>query len=214
MTSALTQERPEIWAEGLRLAQVLTGWDYPSKRPLSDGTVYACGGGDSVVYPPTKTPAFIRFPEEGEEGTDDVDEHERHHRLKIKRKAVVPEGAMEWLLHEAGHWLVATPEERLRPNYGLTLREYGLDGEREWQAWAFEEIVLAPFGPSRHFAPPTQRDGAAFAKMGPIPAWALRHAEERIREQRVDVEQWRAVWGQWIGWGGARGRGAPWMAVA
>lgn len=80
----------------------------------------------------------------------------------------VPEGSAEWLLHEVGHWVAATPEERALPNYGLSPSETGADGDREWQAWAFQEIVLAPLGPARDFTAPTVRDGAGFSKVGPI----------------------------------------------
>ena len=134
------------------------------------------------------------------------------HTKSLAPVVAVPEGAMEWLLHEAGHWIVASDEERQLPNYGLnddvigTVGGYqkiavptsGLLFEREWQAWAFEEIILAPFGPSRSFAPPTQRDGVAFAKAGPVPAWALAHAERRINETHVDIERWRSVFGEWV----------------
>lgn len=112
----------------------------------------------------------------------------------------VPEGAMEWLLHEVGHYVASTPAERRLPNYGVTSAEFGHDGDREWQAWAFQEIVLAPWGPARHFAPPTQRDGAAFAKAGPMPQRALHHVDRRIAELGLDIERWRIVWGAWADW--------------
>lgn len=128
-------------------------------------------------------------------------------------RVFVPEGAMEWILHEVGHWIAASPEERLLPNYGLTPSEIGHDGDREWEAWAFEEIILAPFGPSRLFAPPTQRDGAAFAKAGPMPWFALRHAERRMLEMSVDVEEWRALYCEWIKF--ERGKPTPsWERVS
>ena len=126
---------------------------------------------------------------------------------------MVPDGAMEWLLHEVGHWVVASPEERQLRNYGVSESEYGHDGEREWQAWAFAEIVLAPFGPSRMLAPPSQRDGAAFSKVGPLPRGCLRHAEREILTLGISVEQWRHVWGQWVRWGTSMGAAAPWRSV-
>jgi hypothetical protein len=144
--------------------------------------------------------------------------------LQSAPSVFVPEGAMEWLLHEVGHWVAATPNERTLHAYGLKDVIAGKDGdferivvpsghiaEREWEAWAFEEIILAPFGRSRDFLPPTQRDGVAFAKAGPIPDFALRHVEVRLCELNLDVEQWRALMGQWVRWGASRGRGrAPW----
>lgn len=110
----------------------------------------------------------------------------------------VPEGAMEWLLHEVGHWVAATPEERRLPDYGYGQEEKGVGKAREWQAWAFEEIILAPFGHSREFIPPKQRGGVAFAKNGQIPGEHLRHVERHIREVAIDVDEWRALYGEWI----------------
>lgn len=130
------------------------------------------------------------------------------------RLVYVPEGAMEWLLHEAGHWVASTPEERRRPNYGLGIETHGHGADREWQAWAFEEIILAPFGPAREFAPPSQRDGVGFSKSGPIAEEHMRHAERSIRELGLDIEEWRAVYRPWIEWGKKRGEKAPWKAVA
>jgi hypothetical protein len=123
----------------------------------------------------------------------------------------VPDGAMEWLLHEVGHWVAASPNERKQINYGLSSSETGHDGDREWQAWAFEEIVMAPFGPARDFAAPTQRDGAGFSKIGPIPMFVMRHAEQRITDLGIDLEPWCQVYGDWIQWGKSLGLGrAPW----
>lgn len=258
-TSLLTRLRPDIWQRTISLATDLTGLMYLPKVPLSDGTIYACGGG--APYAPTPKEIKKRRKEEREEQQRrredaqktpeelreelkeierslpqlDVDvEKERPRaynkreranfrigelRYEISRRCgakmaapiLIPEGAVEWLLHEAGHWLAATPEERRLPNYGLTDGIAGVEAgfqkivvphdfraEREWQAWAFEEIVLAPWGPSRLFVPPTQADGVAFSKADPIPARALAHAERQMRANGVDVDAWRAVFGEWI----------------
>lgn len=135
--------------------------------------------------------------------------------LTASSRVYVPEGAVEWLLHEVGHWIAATPAERAIPNYGLVDDVAGVvDGfqkivlppagahvaEREWQAWAFEEIVLAPFGSARLFAPPSQRDGVVFSKAGPMPEFALRHAERNMHGLGVDVQEWRVLYGEWIRW--------------
>lgn len=127
----------------------------------------------------------------------------------------VPDGAMEWLLHEVGHWVAATEEERLLPDYGIADEIAGVDGgfqrivlpqndsyraAREWQAWAWEEIVLAPWGPARSFVPPTQAGGVAFARPGPLEDRHLRHAARQAGELRVDVEEWRAIYGEWVRW--------------
>ena len=136
------------------------------------------------------------------------------HDWIIKAAAPVPEGAMEWLLHEVGHWVAATPQERALPDYGLVPGKVG-KGSREWQAWAFEDIVLAPFGPARSFAPPTQRDGVAFEKSGPIDARHLRHIDRRIVELGIDIERWRALYSEWVVWGSRRGPGrAPWEQLS
>lgn len=114
----------------------------------------------------------------------------------------VPDGAVEWLLHEVGHWIVSSPAERLLPDYGYgsSLEVKGHGKAQEWRAWAFEEIVFAPFGHSRAFCPPPHRGGTAFSKNGPIPQWALLDAERAITESRVDIHQWRALVREWILW--------------
>lgn len=127
----------------------------------------------------------------------------------------VPEGAMEWLLHEVGHWIAATEEERLLADYGIadeiaeTVSGFqkiilpqndSYNASREWQAWAWEEIVLAPWGPARSFVPPTQADGVAFARSGPMPDMYMRHAFRQASEVQADVDEWRAIYGEWIKW--------------
>lgn len=112
----------------------------------------------------------------------------------------VPDGAMEWLLHEAGHWIVSTPEERALPNYGYGTEAKGHGKLREWQAWGFEEIILAPWGPSRMFCPPTHRGGVAFSQNGPMPEWATAHADREIARLGLDVEEWRTLYREWIRW--------------
>jgi hypothetical protein len=155
----------------------------------------------------------------------EIDEHkskikdldgELSNREKYKYEAaeinavLVPDGAMEWLLHEVGHHLAASQRQRTLPNHGLTLDHIG-DGRAEWRAWAFEEIILAPWGPARHFAPPTQRDGVAFEKNGPIDAWHMRFMERRIARDRVDIAEWRSIYGEWVRWGlGVDGRPNAW----
>lgn len=234
-SSLLTSVRPDIWIRALTLATSLTGWRYPPKMPDADGKILACGGGGYVpptpslpTRPPTaplpppppplppNPPALPPLPPLPQ--PKDVQKRKRYEEMleRIRKTnpelstASVPDGALEWLLHEVGHWIAATPEERLLPGYGLTSSEYGLDGEREWQAWAFEEIVLAPFGPARHFAPPTQRDGAAFNRAGPMPQRHLDHVEAHMAELGVCVDPWRIVWGEWVRWGRALGHRAPW----
>lgn len=201
--SRLTRERPDIWERAVALAEADTGMRFPHKSPLPDGTVYACGGGAGL--PPLRSPTPLPGPEGPKPPRPPrapKDPRPPHVLPDIEaRSVVVPEGAVEWLLHEVGHYVAATPEERTRPNYGLSSSESGLDGDREWQAWAFEEIVLAPWGPARSFAPPSQRDGAAFATSGPMPAEHLRHIEKRLTEMPwMDVEQWRRIIADWVQW--------------
>lgn len=231
--SALTRERPDLWRRALRLAMNLTGYEYPAKMPLADGTITACGFNYPMPTPETpeererreieKAIREIeweierfekgyaqRFP--NEQYTIGQREWLRRQLEKAKAKrpqadakaVVVPEGAMEWLLHEVGHWVAATPEERALPNYGynsllrpdIVAEMKGKGSAREWQAWAFEEIVLGPFGHSRDFAAPSYRGGVAFAKNGPIPSEHLRHAERRTAS--IDIAEWRALYGDWV----------------
>ena len=118
--------------------------------------------------------------------------------LALAPRVFVPEGSLEWLLHEVGHWIPATPEERTATNYGLSAEEVGHGAEREWQAWAFEEIILAPFGPAREFTAPTCRTGVGFSKAGPIASVHLRTVEQAIQKERLAMEEWRAIYGEWI----------------
>jgi hypothetical protein len=138
------------------------------------------------------------------------------------RRLLVPEGAMEWLLHEVGHWLAASVQERELPHYGFGVIRQGectcntnftecrCGDIREWQAWAFEEIILAPFGQSRNFCPPPHRGGIAFTRTE-FPDGCLRYAEQQIRDKRIEIEEWRVVYGEWIKWGTSLSTKAPWM---
>ena len=65
--------------------------------------------------------------------------------------------------------------------------------------WAFEEIILAPFGPARSFAPPEHAGGVGFSK-NQIPYEAMRHAERRIANLGIDVDEWRGAYGEWSRW--------------
>jgi len=127
----------------------------------------------------------------------------RKERAGLLAKIVaIPEGEMEWLLHEVGHWVAATPAERALPNYGYgsPLLLNGVGAAREWQAWGFEEIILAPFGTPRLLASTSQQDGVAFDKAGPMPYVHTHYAERQMRGLGIDVEQWRAIWGEWAAW--------------
>lgn len=124
----------------------------------------------------------------------------------------VPDGAMEWLLHEVGHWVASTPSERRLPNYGYGIvKKKGWGKDREWQAWAFEEIIMAPFGPARGFAPVEHRGGTAFDGDGwqGIPERHLKHAYAQILASGISIEQWRALYGEWAQWGNKRGIYSP-----
>jgi hypothetical protein len=220
MNSRLTIERPDLWQRGLDLATGLTGVLYLPKLPAADGTIFACGGGGPII--PTPPPTLEEQIAEEErlieywKGPTESDKwntkfhKDKLEKLKQQKRAEqssasvsVPDGAMEWLLHEVGHWIAASPEERKLPNYG--------DGH-EVEAWAFEEIVLGQFGPARLFAPPTQRDGTAFDLSGPLPSWAFRHIDRRIAEDRVAVGQFQLLWAEWMRWGATLGHHAPWEA--
>jgi hypothetical protein len=224
--SRLTIARPDIWERGLVLATALTGYQYLPKLPLADGTIFACGYWPTLPTPAPKTPA-----QEKQDRIDKIDsEIQWRERLIRERKedigtftkqieelrkekatltaapfVLVPEGEMEWLLHEVGHWLASSPEERAMPNYG--------DGH-ELEAWAFEQMVLGPIvgRDARTVAPPTQRDGTAFDYAGPLPGWAFGHIDRCVCADRVDVEAFRALWSEWIAWGAAQGNQAPWSS--
>ena len=112
----------------------------------------------------------------------------------------VPEGAMEWLLHEVGHHIAASEEDRRLPNYGGYTDDDAVGRDREWQAWAFEDIILSRFGTSRLFAPPSQRDGIAFDKGGAIPRQHIEIVGRKMVDLGVDPEPWRELYGEWVLW--------------
>src|SRR5690606_18111060 len=193
---------------------------YAPKQPLADGTIYACGGYRGTYYPPTQKEKEDGVQEKIREKEDEIRKYEKYptyqrglieelERLREKLRELqkeskllastvfVPEGSAEWLLHEVGHWIAATDTERQTQHYGLAPLPDDHGDEREWQAWAFEEIVLGPYGSSREFATPMTRDAAPFMRNGPIPQHYLRHVEQRLSELRIDVEPWRIVWGDW-----------------
>ncbi len=233
--SRLTAARPDIWQRGLEIASGLTGYAYAPKLPLADGTIYACGFYNPD--PPDKRTPKEKITDEikdherqrdywkGYEPSEFHNQQIRYHEEKIielekKRNKLisapviyVPEGAMEWLLHEIGHWLAASPEERALPNYGYDAfkRGSGHGDAREWQAWAFEEIVLAPHGQARNFTPSSYRGGTAFRKGEPIPNSAFAHIERRMRESHIGPERFRVVWEDWVNWGRNLGPEAPWL---
>lgn len=230
--SRLTVARPDIWTRGLQLATSVTGYAYLPKLPLVDGTIFACGSYRYEPPKPVKTPEQ-KEQEERQDRIDKIDGEIRWRERLIRERTediatftkeieelkkeraglttaapfvLVPEGEMEWLLHEVGHWLASTPAERAMPNYG--------DGH-ELEAWAFEQIVLGPVigKDARLIAPLTQRDGTAFDWAGPLPAWSFRHIDRCVRADRVDVEAFRVLWGEWIAWGAAQGQNAPWSTT-
>ena len=186
--SLLTRERPDIWRDALMLATSLTGYEYAHK---SDGGLLACGVSrtpaeirkdrtDWIKRSKKELEEIIKERDSGKPcdwpkdwGSDEMltweyvierlkkDIKEQEGLLAADADVSVPDGAMEWLLHEVGHYVAAAPDERALPNYGVNPSEHGPDGEREWQAWAFEEIILAPFGPrsTLHTADAARRGG-------------------------------------------------------
>lgn len=144
-----------------------------------------------------------------EKEREEWEKEERHQEWLKRRKqntVAVPEGNVEWVLHEVGHWLAASPAERLLPNYGLTQLEWGRNAEMELAAWAFEDAVLSPLGPTRSFVPPTCRDGLGFR---PGPLATSRRVELEVA-RLMDLEAWRALAAEWVEWGKAQGACAPW----
>jgi hypothetical protein len=181
--SLLTRERSDIWNRAVSLAQASTGMLYLPKRPGSDGQIWACGARP-----------------EGDS-------------LVLVPHVFVPIGAMEWLLHEVGHWISSTPEERAMPDYGFGC---GTPECREIEAWAFQEMVLAPFSggsSARNLTPPAHRGGSPYDLGGDIPDSAVSHVRRQLRSlPGIDVEQWRATYGEWFAWGLSLGHRAPWLS--
>lgn len=221
--SKLTMERPELWTRALTLATNLTGYIYAPKLAAADGTIWACG---SEYIPPTPrerikdlegrikiNEGYRKHP--GKPWKDeDLDKWNKEYQDEIDRlkkefnlatTVYVPEGAMEWLLHEVGHYVAATPTERLLPDYGYgTIKKKGWGKARELQAWGFEEIILSPFGNARSFAPVEHQGGTAFEKSGPIPDAATYHAQQQMETLGIDAEQWRVLYGEWVEWSKSR----------
>jgi len=219
-TSRLTRERPDIWTRGVNLFTTSTGIVVTPKMPR-DGEIYACGGGGvprpSRPLTPEEQAEVDRLRKEQSDAIcKEPKDYSRYWQIEraiaeIQRGTLlaplvvnVPDGAMEWLLHEMGHWVAATSTERERPNYGIGQTLWGRDAEQEWQAWAFEDIVLAPWGPARLFAPPEQQDGVGFSKAGPIEQAYLDHAERQAHAAGIEIERWRALYAEWVAWERAR----------
>lgn len=215
-TSRLTRERPDIWTRGVALFTASTGIAVTPKVPR-DGEIFACGGGgvprpSRPLTPDEQADVDRLKKEQADTITNEPKDWTRYWQIeneifRIKRGALlsslavhVPDGAMEWLLHEMGHWVAATPTERGRPNYGIGQTLWGRDAEQEWQAWAFEDIVLAPWGPARLFAPPEQQDGVGFSKAGPIEQAYLDHAARQMCASGIELGRWRALYAEWVGW--------------
>ena len=215
--SQLTADRPDIWARALELARGTTGILYVEKRPLPDGTIFSCGHGNYPSQPSIREriekkqnqiDRMRKNPYDHSQREIDQAKDELAELLELsdtpKSQAVyLPSGAMEWLLHEVGHWLAASDADRRSPNYG--------DGG-EIEAWAFEEAVLSNLGPAREFTPPTQRDGTAFTA-GPIPGWAFRRIDKRLADGGITVEPFQSLWAEWVAWGRTQGPDAPWLQV-
>ena len=220
--SQLTVNRPDIWDRALRLAEATTGVTYVEKQPLPDGTIHACGGRS---YPNYYQPPRDRNQYQDRSLPPSIKEQLKRQRENLNRKrgeitsildeidnlisqlsggdtapvVFIPSGAMEWLLHEVGHWVAASDKERRMINYG--------DGH-EMEAFAFEDAVLGQA--SRPLVVPTQRDNCACELTGPLPQWAFSHIDKRIADDRIDIHQFRAIWLEWVAWGYRQGDDAPW----
>lgn len=222
--SQLTRVRPDIWIRAVGMAHDLTGLTFVPKLENPDGSLSLCGGGGfGRSYRPTGK-SEVRKDENGKSYRYNYDTDQREYiddhagkiaelereieKLKKQTLSVaVPEGSVEWILHEVGHWLAATPDERLLPNYGLTQLEWGRNAEAEIAAWAFEDMVLSPFGPTRSFVAPTCQDGLGF-RAGPLPG--SRHVELEVDRMGVDLAAWRSLAKEWVTWGRSLGHRAPW----
>ena len=216
--SQLTVDRPDIWCRALDLAQATTGMVYIEKKPLPDGTIHACGGSyyPEVYDTPRKPHDPLGILNKIRRKRDELNRHRRdinkiHDEIEdlinelkatpTRLPAVfVPSGAMEWLLHEVGHWVASSDMERNLPNYG---------DSHELSAYAFEDYVFGQ--PSRLLVVPTQRDNFAFDLSSPLPQGSFLHIDRRLRESAIDLCPFKDIWGEWVSWGRSLGDEAPWL---
>lgn len=225
--SRLTAQNPDLWHRAVTEATRLTGYVYapkieyglcgggpyytPQQRQIRDAVVPEIWDINKKIDEANKTEREL-----GESGelTD-----EKALELILQRKALrkklaelrekikfspvveVPDGAMEWLLHEVGHWVAATHTERWLPNYGFTPERGVGTGARELQAWAFEDIVLAPWGRAYDFIAPPHRGGVVYER--DIRPDHFRHIDRRLNalDGQIDLHLWRSIYGEWVAWG-------------
>jgi hypothetical protein len=228
--SLLMARRPDIWMRTIALAESTTGLSFPHKRELPDGTLYACGSGyGGGGYAPAPTPESDSLEElkrKRDKLQKEVQEREQLKRERLQReqlegeiselekklqlKVFVPEGSVEWVLHEVGHWLASTAAERMMPDHGLQAQACD---DREWQALAFESMVFRPWGDPRYLCSPTVRDDSVvFRTPGPIAAHHERHIDTQLSRSGLSIQPWRQLASEWVSWGKSMGHRAPWEA--
>lgn len=229
--SLLMALRPDIWLRVLALAESTTGLSFPHKRELPDGALYACGGGGGGWYEPTpasepESDSLEELRRKRDELQKRVQERDRLQRERLQREQLereiselekklqlrvfVPEGSVEWVLHEVGHWLASTAAERMMPDHGLQSHP---EDDREWQALAFEALVLQPWGDPRYLCSPTVRDDSiVFRAPGPIAAHHARHIDAQLSSLGLSIQPWRQLASEWVSWGKSMGHRAPWEA--
>lgn len=201
--SKLTTTRPDIWERCLSLAMHTTSYKYPHKADESP-----------------MTPAAWCNPVS-----------DRHPIDTMLEPGVVeiPEGAVEWLLHEVGHWVMSKHKGTDVVNYGLSLDSI----EEELLATAFQDIVFSPWDGAYSLAPKTviaelsdpKDTNIGFAQE--ISREMYREAEKRAIAAKIDFEYYCTVFGEWAEWElgrqsrlrnsrlipglsvGVRGRGVP-----
>jgi len=211
--SALTLQRPDLWRTALELSAARTGLRFVPKVPLPDGTIYCCGGGPSkkidrdLVELETDIERLKaahrvgRLTETGEESLVILQKELK--RIKERKNSLavaVPEGAVEWLLHEVGHWLASTTKQRALPNYGLA-RESDADVmEHELRALAFQEIIFSPVAQARHLTPTSQKDGWGFDGPERLNSSHFRFAERAMIEANFDRQEWQSVFLPFANW--------------
>lgn len=225
--SLLVSTRPDIWFRALTLAEATTGLSFPHKRELPNGTLYACGSGSGWYTPPSEetwrdADALDDLRRKRDELKKKVEDRERLQREQLEKEiselekkldlqVFVPEGSVEWVLHEVGHWLAASASERVLPDHGL---QYHPEDDREWQAMAFESMVLQPWGDPRYLCAPTVRDDSVvFRTPGPVQERHTRHIDAQLHALALSIQPWRQLASEWVAWGKTMGHRAPWEAA-
>lgn len=111
----------------------------------------------------------------------------------------IPEGAVEWLLHEVAHYFVAESDEELHPNHGLQTVKPAVAELREWSAFAIQQAVFEPWGPVHLMVPPPHRGGLCYSTSR-FPSAAIKIADRQFGKGNPSLEYLRVIFGPWAKW--------------